>query len=88
VKSDLNRILERFEEEEAEKTKHMSEEVLALRKSIKPAGIRKVEALIDRINQNKTGVLVNGREIRRTDDHVANKLVILTPSSKPLSHRD
>jgi len=79
VKSDLNRILERFAEEEEEKTKHMSEEVLALRKSIKPAGIRKVEALIDRINQNKTGVLVNGRNIRKPSESVAMRLAQQSP---------
>lgn len=53
---DLTKVVKRFEAEEAEKTKYMSEEILAQRKNKKPASITKVENLIAKIAANKSGV--------------------------------
>ena len=53
--------------------------MLAKAKSQKPSNILKVEQLIKKINQNKTGVLVNGREIRKPSEYISNRLTQLSP---------
>jgi hypothetical protein len=63
VIADLQKIIGHYEAEEAAHTKHMSEEALAQRHNKRPAGIRKVENLIDRMVANKPGTLINNREI-------------------------
>lgn len=52
VIADLETILARYEAEEAERTKHMSEEALAQVHNKRPSGIRKVENLISRLKAN------------------------------------
>ena len=74
VLTDLSRIVKRFEAEEAEKTKYMSEEILAQRKNQKPASITRVEQLITKIAANKAGVQVHGREIRKPSETIVNRL--------------
>lgn len=53
----------------------MSEEMLEKRKSnVKPINIIKVENLIKKISSNKTGFKINGREIQRPNETIANKI--------------
>ena len=70
----MSKIVRLYEAEEAEKTKHMSQEILANRKNRKPAGITKVETMIAKIAANKSGFMVNGREVRKPSETIINRL--------------
>lgn len=59
---DLNKIIKRHLEEEALKTKGMSEEMLAQKRNTqKPENIIKIENIIKKISSNKVGQKINGR---------------------------
>lgn len=75
----MEKIIKNHEREEAIRTKNMSEEMLAKAKSQKPSNILKIEQLIKKINQNKTGVLVNGRQIRKPSEFISKRITQLSP---------
>lgn len=52
----------------------MSEEALAQRHNKRPAGIRKIENLLDRLKANKAGKCVNGREIPKPYEPLAKRV--------------
>ena len=78
-------MLQKHEAEELEKMKGMSPEMIARKKSKKSPHIQTIEKLMNTVSQNVHGQKINGREMRRPDVKMNERLQrFATKSPSPL----